>query len=107
MFAVCEAYSVSVSVLKQCCLQRLVSTVHHKSSMIIFLLFQVEEDTSQSMKMLLDIDAIKSKMKAASDALQVNEKGKAAIRAGLGGGGGRGAASDASHINGRESSNHS
>ncbi|XP_038050090.1 conserved oligomeric Golgi complex subunit 7-like isoform X2 [Patiria miniata] len=31
---------------------------------------KVEEDTSQSMKMLLDIDAIKSRMKAASDALQ-------------------------------------
>ncbi|XP_072180039.1 conserved oligomeric Golgi complex subunit 7-like [Diadema setosum] len=31
---------------------------------------KVEEDTSQSMKMLLEIDTIKSRMKAASDALQ-------------------------------------
>ena len=39
-------------------------------------LVKVEEDTSQSMKMLLDLDAIKSRMKAASDALQVRRNKK-------------------------------
>ena len=33
----------------------------------------MEHDTAQSMQMLLQLDTIKSRMKAASDALQVNQ----------------------------------
>lgn len=34
---------------------------------------QVEQDTAQSMQMLLQLDGIKSRMKAASDALKVSQ----------------------------------
>ncbi len=39
--------------------------------LFLIVLFQVEQDTSQSMQMLLKLDNIKSRMKDASDALQV------------------------------------
>lgn len=43
----------------------------YKNDCFQFCFYQVEEDTSHSMKMLLEVDVVKSKMKAASDALQV------------------------------------